>query len=127
MLNRVEIIRNVVFALLGAMGLVFKQAYHGPVSDIVHAYGGNFVVSFSLYFAAVSAATRFRLGRSAAAAATLLAVEVFEVTNGLGVMTNVYDTVDLAANAAGVAVAVALDLATLRLLETRWKDRQVNT
>ena len=126
-MNRVEAIRNVVFALLGGMGLVFKQAYQGPLAELVHSYGGNFVVSFALYFAAVSATNRLGLGRPAAVAATLLAVEVFEVTDGFGVMSNVYDTVDLAANAAGVAVAVALDLATLRLLVERWKNREENT
>ena len=81
-LNRVEAIRNVAFALLGAMGLVFRDAYQGPLAEIVHSYGGNFVVSFALYFAVVSATIRLGLGRPAAVAATLLTVEVFELTDG---------------------------------------------
>jgi len=40
------------------------------------------------------------------------------VTNGFGVMSNVYDTLDLAANAAGVAFAVVIDFATARFLRT---------
>jgi hypothetical protein len=126
-LNPVETIRNVVFALLGGMGLVFKHAYQGPLAEIVHSYGGNFAVSFALYFAAVSATVRLGFGRPAAVAATLVAVEVFELTDGFGVMSNVYDTVDLVANAAGVGVALALDFATLRLLVDRWKMKEENT
>jgi hypothetical protein len=118
-LHRVQTIRNACFSLLGGIGLVFKNTYQGPLAEIVHSYGGNFAVSLALYFAAVSAAARFGLGRSAAVAATVLAVELFEVTDGFGVMTNTYDPVDLVANVAGVAVAVALDLATIRLLKIR--------
>jgi hypothetical protein len=42
----------------------------------------------------------------------LAVVELFEALNGFGVMTNVYDQVDLAANAAGIALALALDSVT---------------
>ncbi len=116
-MNRLETIRNVIFALLGGMGLVLKHAYQGPFSEIVHSYGGNFMVSFALYYAAVSATTRSGFKKYTAIIVTLLTVEIFEVTDGFGVMSNVYDMTDLAANAAGVAVAAVLDLATLRLLK----------
>jgi hypothetical protein len=50
--------------------------------------------------------------RRIAAPLTLLAVELFEITNGFGVMANVYDPADLVANAAGVGLAVIVDLGT---------------
>ena len=59
-LKRVETVRNVVFALLGGIGLVLKPVYQGPLAEIVYSYGGNFAVSFALYFAALSAAKRSR-------------------------------------------------------------------
>jgi hypothetical protein len=45
----------------------------------------------------------------------LTVVELFEATNGFGVMTNVYDPVDFAANAVGVALALAVDSVTERI------------
>lgn len=115
-MTQIETIRNVALALVGALGLVLKPAYGGPLEDVVQAYGGNFAVSMGLYFAALSAAWRYGLGRTAAAAATLAAVEAFELTNGFGVMANVYDSFDLIANAIGVAVAVVIDFTSSRLL-----------
>jgi len=121
-------LRNVVLVLLGAAAFVLKPAYHGPLAQVFHEYGGNFVVSFAVYFLAANAAFLFGLGRLAAAACALLIVEPFEVTNGFGVMSNVYDPVDLLANAAGVTVALAVDLATRRLAAMRaagWTVRLV--
>ena len=43
-------------------------------------------------------------------------VEAFEATNGFGVMANTYDAVDFVANAAGVGVAVVIDVASSRFL-----------
>ena len=115
-MTRAETVRNVVFALLGGAGLVLKSSYHGPLEHLVHAYGGNFAVSLGLYFVALSAASRHGLGRWTAAGATLVAVEAFEITNGFGLMTNVYDPLDLVANAVGVALAAAIDVASSRQL-----------
>lgn len=53
------------------------------------------------------------------AALALAVVELFEITGGFGVMTNVYDPVDLAANVVGVALALAADVAAGRL-GPRW-------
>ena len=111
--------RNVLFVLLGAAALVLKPYYHGPFAQGLYSYGGNLAVSFAVYFLAVIVAFRFRLGRFAAAASALLIVEAFEVTNGFGVMSNVYDPADLMANAAGVGVALAVDLALRRFGATR--------
>lgn len=45
----------------------------------------------------------------------LLIVELFEATNGFGVMTNTYDRFDFLANALGVALGVAVDLTASRI------------
>jgi hypothetical protein len=47
--------------------------------------------------------------RLLAAAVALAAVELFEAADGFGLMANVYDPVDFAANAPGVALAVVID------------------
>lgn len=39
-------------------------------------------------------------------------MELFEATNGFGVMTNTYDRFDFVANALGVALGVAVDVIT---------------
>jgi hypothetical protein len=99
-------------ALLGAAVLVLVPAYDGPFVDVIGAYGGNVAVSFALYFAALGACARFRRPRLLAASATLLAVELFEATDGFGVMANTFDPMDLVANAAGVGLAVIVDVVT---------------
>jgi hypothetical protein len=106
--------RNVFFALLGAAGLVLKGHYSGPHQNVVHSYGGNLAASFAVYFVVSNLRVHFhsRYSRLLTAAAALLVVELFEVTNGFGVMTNVYDRVDLVANAGGVALALAVDVLT---------------
>ena len=118
-MKRATTIRNVVMALLGAAVLVLVPAYDGPFADLVGSYAGNVAVSFALYFAALSASARFRRPRLLAAFATLLAVELFEVTDGFGVMANTFDPIDLAANAAGVGLAVLVDVVTTPLLGRR--------
>jgi hypothetical protein len=120
-LRRAITIRNVALAVLGAAVLVFKSAYPGPFEDALNAYAGNVAVSFALYFAAINATSRYGRPRLLAAALTLLAVELFEVTNGFGVMENIYDPADFIANALGVGLAVIVDLGTGRALQRRYE------
>ena len=121
----VTVVRTVFFVLLGVAGLVLKRHYSGPLPDVVHNYGGNVAASFAVYFIMSNmrvplhfALSGLRLhlhpsyGRLLTAAAALLVVELFEVTNGFGVMTNVYDPMDLVANVGGVALALAVDALT---------------
>jgi hypothetical protein len=115
-LTRAMRTRNTVLAVIGAGALVLKDSYVGPFSQTVHACAGNVAVSFALYFAALSAAQRFRHPRLGAALVVLLAVTAFEISDGFGFMANVYDPVDLLANAAGVGFAVAVDLVSARLM-----------
>ncbi len=113
---RVVAVRNVALSVLGAILLVLKPAYTGPFEDALDAYAGNVAVSFALYFAAINATAAYGRPRLAAAVLTLLAVGLFEVTDGFGVLENVYDQADLIADAAGVGLAVVVDLATSRVL-----------
>jgi hypothetical protein len=102
--------RNVLFVLLGVVGLVLKPHYSGPLADIVHSYLGNLSMSFAVYFLFLQPAGRFGVGKLPAAVAALAVVESFEAFDGFGVMTNVYDTIDFIANAAGIGLAWAIDV-----------------
>ena len=113
-MGRRTTVRNVALAVLGALVLVLKPAYRGPFEDSVLSYAGNFAVSFSLYFAALTATSGHEHARLLAAAATLVAVEAFELTNGFGLLANVFDAGDLLANAAGIGFAVLVDVLTWR-------------
>lgn len=108
--------RNTVLALAGAAVLVLKSRYSGPLDRLVCSYAGNCAVSFALYFAAVSGTQGTRRPRLTATLLTLLAVSVFELSDGFGFMDNVYDPLDLIANAAGIGLAVLVDLMTSWLM-----------
>jgi hypothetical protein len=112
-------LRNVAFAVLGAIILVLKPLYHGPGEAVFYSYAGNFGVSFALYFAVVNATSKYDRSRLVAGVVVLLAVEAFEATNGFGLMENTYDPVDFIANAAGIALAILVDAMTLRMLVAR--------
>jgi len=104
--------RNVFFALLGVAGLVIGGHYSGPYREAVHSYGGNIAASFAVYYVVALLPLAFRFRKLLTAGLALAVVELFEALNGFGVMTNVYDPVDFAANAVGIALALAMDCAT---------------
>ncbi len=106
--------RNLLFIFLGVAGLLAKPHYSGPGADLVYSYLGNFSVSFAVYFNARLIPWPPRREVVLSAGSALAVVEAFELTNGFGVMSNVYDPVDLLANAAGIGLAVAIDAATSR-------------
>jgi hypothetical protein len=122
--GRTAIARNVFFVLLGVIALVLKRHYAGPFVEIVYNYGGNVSASFAVYFIAGITTFKWRFGRLAAAGLALLAVELFEATNGFGVMTNVYDRFDFVANAVGVGLALTIDIATSRMNALRLNRRE---
>ena len=106
---------------------MLKPSYHGPGEDLFYSYAGNFSVSFALYFAAINWAQKYRYPRAVAAGVTLVAVEAFELTNGFGgAMANTYDPMDLVANAAGIGVALLVDVSTSRLLRPSPKPDSVS-
>jgi hypothetical protein len=101
--------------LLGVAGLLTKHWLSDCVGELAYSYFGNFTVSFAVYFL-VSFAARQQLSRLAIALIALLAVDTFELTDGFGVMTNVYDPFDLLANAFGVLLAYSVDLVSMRII-----------
>lgn len=105
--------RNVLFVLLGVAGLVLKGHYSGPCQDAVHSYGGNIAASFAVYFMASHLHFNSKSRRLLTAGVALAPVELFEATNGFGAMANVYDRVDCAANAVGIALALLVDSVTV--------------
>ncbi len=108
---------QVAMVLLGVVGLVTKRHWAGVFGDLIWSYWGNITASFSVFFI-VGLVPRFRkLGMIATAAIALLVVELFELTDGFGVMSNVYDTMDLIANVAGVGIALAADTVLTKLGE----------
>lgn len=113
--------RNVFFVLLGTTALLLKRHYAGPFVEIVHSYSGNVSVSFAVYFMVRILTSDWKYEKLVTAGIALLVVELFEATNGFGVMTNVYDPGDFGANAVGVVLALALDMLVSSQLETREK------
>ncbi len=101
--------RNIVFVMLGVAVLVFKRHYSGPFEAVIDAYAANVAVSFAVYFNALFVPVQSRYKRLWAAGLALAAVELFEVFDGFGIMTNVYDSMDLVANAVGVLLALVVD------------------
>lgn len=104
-----EKIRNVLFILLGALILVLKHNYSGPYFEIIKSYSGNLSVSFAVYFIISFSSDYWKKNKFITASIALLIVELFEITNGFGIMENVYDTIDLFANLVGVILALVLD------------------
>jgi hypothetical protein len=105
---------DVLFVLLGVAGLLLKGQYSGPAHDLVHSYGGNVAASFAVYFLAKRVTIRSSFPRAFAAGLALVAVQLFEVVDGFGLMSNVYDRFDFAANTTGIAIAVTLDVIVKR-------------
>ena len=97
---------DLLLVLLGVLGLLAKRHI---ASGLVHSYGGNFAASFATVFLLKLPSVPKRFRSAAAAVLALVAVELFEATNGFGVMTNTFDPADYLANAVGVAFAVLVD------------------
>jgi hypothetical protein len=105
-----EKIRNIIFILLGVLMLLIKPHYNGPFTDIVKSYLDNFSISFAVYFIVQFNDYLWKSNKLITAIAALAVVNLFELTNGFGVMTNVYDEMDLLANLLGILFALSIDL-----------------
>jgi len=102
-------VRNVLFILLGVSVLLLKQNYYGPDQEIVKSYSGNLSISFAVYFIICFSSDHWKQNKLITAIISLTIVELFEITNGFGIMTNTYDTIDLFVNIMGVILALAVD------------------
>jgi len=107
--------RNLAFILLGVLVLLFKRSYTGPCAELVNNYGSNFSVSFAVYFIAYLGFNSLPYPRLISAVGALLAVQLFELLNGFGMMSNVYDPWDYLANALGIGLALGIDLLLTKL------------
>jgi hypothetical protein len=110
-------IRNVAMVLVGVAALLSKSWLSDSTGSLARDYLGNVAASFAVYFLVAIAAAP-RLGRLWIAAAALVIVEAFELTDGFGVMMNTYDPFDYLANALGVALACGVDFISARLMPT---------
>jgi hypothetical protein len=104
-------LRNVGFMFLGIAVLLFKGHYAGPLDEAVHSYAGNVAVSFAVYFLALHVPVYPKFRRLVSAGLAITAVTLFELFDGFGVLSNVYDPMDFVANAGGVFLALAIDTA----------------
>ena len=107
--------RDLLMVLAGVGCLLLKRWFAKSLGDLAFSYVGNLSASFAVYFLVSIAATP-KLTRVMIAGIALLVVELFELTDGFGIMTNVYDPFDYLANALGVGLAYCVDAASLRLL-----------
>ena len=110
--------RYTLLVLIGVAGLLLKRWFSDSLSDLAVSYFGNLSASFAVYYIARLAALG-RLNRALCAIIALLIVELFEATNGFGVMTNVYDHLDYVANALGVGLGIAVDVVSSHLLRVK--------
>lgn len=99
---------NFFLVFVGVSGLLVKSWFSDSMGAFAHSYLGNLTVSFAVYFL-VSIAAGARLKGIPIAVIALLVVEIFELTDGFGILTNVYDPFDYLANALGVALAYFVD------------------
>ena len=118
-MNRSYTIRNTIFVLLGTAGLILKSWFSGCLPDFVLNYAGNLCVSFAVYFIVRLSSAKIRFNRVIIAITALLIVELFEATNGFGVMANTFDRLDFIANALGIALAIVVDISTERVLRNQ--------
>jgi hypothetical protein len=97
-----------LLTLVGVLGLLIKRWAADYISEFTFSYLGNLSASFSVYFI-VSIGAEGRINRLLRALTALIAVEAFELTDGFGIMSNVYDPLDLVANLVGIVAALGLD------------------
>lgn len=110
--------RNLLMVLAGVTGLLLKRWFAKFLGNFALSYVGNLSASFAVYFL-ISMAAIPRLTRVMIAALALVVVEGFELTNGFGIMTNVYDPFDYLANAIGIGLALCVDAGSSRLLQVK--------
>ena len=104
--------------LAGVAALLIKSWFLNSTGSLAHAYLGNVAASFAVFFVVAFAAAP-KLHRIWIAALALAIVEAFELTDGFGLMTNVYDPFDYLANVLGVALACLVDIFFVDTKQTR--------
>lgn len=113
MTTRVRL-RDLSMVFAGIACLLLKRWFAGFFGDLAFSYAGNLSASFAVFFM-LSLAAVPGLTRTMIAGIALLIVELFEWTDGYGIMSNVSDPYDYAANALGVGLAYAVDAVWARV------------
>ena len=121
-----EKLRNVIFVLCGVLLLLLKRNYNGPYIEFVKSYLGNFSISFAVYFIVGFNAKLWKENKIITAVFAFVIVTMFELTNGFGVMTNVYDVFDLLANFFGISFAYTVDLILNKYLQKGSNKQNIN-
>jgi hypothetical protein len=103
-------------------GLLLTAHYSGPRATFVHSYAGNITASFAVYFILATPCRDQKFPRALPAVLGLATVQLFEATDGFGVMSNTYDPADYLANGVGVLLALLLDTVTSQVA-SRWPTR----
>jgi hypothetical protein len=116
---------NLLMVFAGVICLLLKRWFAKYFGDLAFSYVGNLSASFAVYFL-LSIAPIPKLTRVRIAALALLVVESFELTNGFGIMTNVYDPFDYLANAIGIGLAICVDAGLSRVLRVKANDETVH-
>lgn len=106
---------NLLMILIGILGLILKKWFSHAISETVYSYLGNFAISYAIFFL-TNIATENCLNRFRTVLISLAVVEIFEMTDGFGIMTNVYDPYDYLANALGVSLAFVVDVISTRII-----------
>ena len=110
-----DLIPKSILILLGIAAFIYKSQYQGPYQELVISYGGNFSISFVLYLLFSIYASSSSINKFFVFVITLTIVELYEVTNGYGIIPHVYDARDLLANLVGVFLAAMADLLIKKL------------
>jgi hypothetical protein len=105
--------RNLLMILVGVICLLLKHWIAKSLGDLAFSYVGNLSASFAVYFL-ISMLPIRNMTWLMNAIIALLIVENFELTNGFGIMSNVYDPWDYLANIIGIGIAASVDVASRR-------------
>ena len=111
--------RNLTMILVGIFCLLIKSWFAGSIDNLAYSYLGNLSASFAVYFI-VSMLPIRNLTWPLNALLALLIVESFELTNGFGIMTNVYDPWDYLANFIGIGLAIGIDYVSRRIINIKY-------
>ncbi|MFH0736794.1 MAG: hypothetical protein V1773_18335 [bacterium] len=115
-MNDKEKVIKLVLIIIGVFGLILKRSYTGEYIDFVRSYLGNFSISFAIFFLVEIGSKKLKLNNYVLALLSLSILELFELTNGFGIMQNVYDPYDLVVNFIGVGFAVIVNIVISKIL-----------
>jgi len=102
--------RNLLYMGIGIGGLLFSRYYSGPMEGFTHSYGANVTFSFFAYFLLKFFRLPLSDNKYMNAAYALLCVSAQEVTQRVGLYPGTYDSLDFLFNAAGIGLALGVDI-----------------